>query len=202
MSSVLSAASADLWQLPERLRNLVEAELESGETISWVGQPSGGRFCLQSLPILLFAIPWTAFALFWMIAAAGFRIPNFQQGGDFFPLFGVPFVLIGLTMLSTPYWSARRARRTVYVVTDRRAIIFDGGWGTTIRSFMPGMLRDLQRKQFRDGSGNVIFERGFSTGKNRTTPDVGFLAIRDVQAVEQLVRRMAQKMEPVAGDPR
>jgi hypothetical protein len=40
-----------------------------------------------------------------------------------FPLFGVPFVLIGLGMLAAPYWMRRKAQNTVYALTDKRALI-------------------------------------------------------------------------------
>lgn len=185
--------AGDLWALPEPLRNLVESELHEREAINWVGQPIHRRFVARSLPIVLFGIPWTAFAIFWMAGAAGFKMPNFQQGFDFFPLFGIPFVLIGFGMLSAPLWIAKKARRTVYVLTDRRAILFDGGWSTTIRSFGPERLTDLRRVQRPDGSGDLIFEKSLSydsDGDKRST-DIGFLAIPDVKDVEDRVRRIA-----------
>jgi len=47
----------------------------------------GGRACL-----FLFAVPWTAFAVFWVVMAAA-------TGPWWFALFGVPFVLVGLALL-------------------------------------------------------------------------------------------------------
>ena len=106
--------------IPPELEEKVERELESGERIAWMEQPIPRYFTAMSTGAFLFAIPWTAFALFWICGASGFKLPDFSKGGfSFFPLFGVPFVLIGLGMLSSPWWAHRKALKTVYVITDR-----------------------------------------------------------------------------------
>lgn len=187
--------SVDLWELPVRLRTLIEAELQEGEQIVWIGRPIPHRFGMRSLPIVLFGIPWTAFALFWMAGAAGFKIPDFKHDFDLFPMFGVPFVLVGFGMLSSPFWMMRKARNTVYLLTDRRAILFDGGFSTTIRSFRPDRLTDLRRVQRPDGSGDLVFERRSSFGgeSDQRQTDIGFLAIPEVKTVEDLVRQLVDR---------
>ena len=113
MSRLPTDGARDLWELPDSLRagQPLENELDEGETVVWVGRPSTRRMLWRALPIVLFAIPWTAFAIFWTFGAAGFKVPDFQQGFDFFPLFGIPFILIGLGMFSSPYWVAEVRRR-------------------------------------------------------------------------------------------
>ncbi len=190
----MNTPCVELWQLPRRLQALIEAELQEGEKITWIGTPLTRRFAVRAIPIVLFAIPWTAFSVFWIAGAAGFKIPNFNQPFDLFPLFGVPFLLIGLAMLSAPYWMTRKAKSTAYVLTTARAIVFDGGFSTTIRSFYPDRLTDLRRTQRADGSGDLIFEKTLSydgEGGRRTT-DNGFLAIADVKSVEDLVRHLVR----------
>lgn len=188
----MQTPSTDLWELPSRLQALIEAELNDAEKVTWIGAPIPGRFAMRSIPIVLFGIPWTAFAVFWMAGASRFRIPDFKQAFDLFPLFGIPFVLIGFGMLSSPFWMMRKAKNTAYVLTTARAIIFDGGVSTTIRSFGPDRLTDLRRKQSSDGSGDLIFERklSYDSDGDRQTNDHGFLAISDVKAVEDLVRQL------------
>ncbi len=148
---------------------------------------------IRGVPMMLFGIPFTAFSVFWMVMASGGvgRAPGGVFG--FFPLFGIPFLLVGLAMLLSPLWMLRKARRTVYVVTDQRAIIFDGGGITRIRSFGPDQLGDLQRNQRSDGSGDLIFEQKISYSRNNHRPhttDIGFLAIPEVKRVEDLVREL------------
>ncbi len=86
--------------IPRHFQEQVDRELEPGERVEWIEMPIPRFFTPASTAIFLFAIPWTAFAVFWICGAAGFKLPDFRQGGfELFPLFGVPFVLIGLAML-------------------------------------------------------------------------------------------------------
>ncbi len=183
-----------LWELSTQLQTLIQSELNEGERITWVGTPDPRRFGMRSWPMVLFGIPWTAFALFWMAGAAGFKIPDFKQGFDLFPLFGIPFVLIGVGMLSSPFWMMRKAGKTAYVLTTERAIIFEKKFSMAIRSFEPAQLRNLRRTQWGDGAGDLIFERQLSVDSNqqRQQTDIGFLAIPDVKNVETLVRDLAE----------
>ena len=112
-----------------------------------------------------------------------------------FALWGVPFILIGLGMLSSPYWMLRRAKRMAYVLTDRRAIILSFGWrsSASVRSFEPSGLTDLQRRERADGSGDLIFTTDVSSRGRNTSAAVGFVAIQNVKEVEDRVRRLAQE---------
>src|SRR3712207_4913094 len=115
--------------LPEEIDNRVRSELRDREHLVWAGQPRPSRVMRSAIPIVLFGIPWTAFAIFWMVVASGMLFGGFGGGGpgpfgaffSCFPLFGLPFVLVGLGMLSSPFWMYRRAKRTCYAVTDQRA---------------------------------------------------------------------------------
>jgi hypothetical protein len=180
--------------LPYELRQMVETELNDNENLLWAGQPKPGRMAIKSLPIAIFAIPFTAFSVFWMFGASGFKIPDFSQGGfAFFPLFGLPFLFVGLGMFSSPLWRMRAAKRTIYVITDKRAIIFDGGFKTNIRSFTANQLQDLSRKQRRDGSGDIVFKREISynnQGNNMPVKEIGFLGIDNVKDVEDKIREI------------
>ena len=95
--------------LPRRMRDAVTREFQ-GEAIRWVGRPSARRVFTRSLAIWLFAIPWTAFSIGWEWAALGGWLsgkPSPSSAhtlfGIVFPLFGLPFVLVGLGMMATPF---------------------------------------------------------------------------------------------------
>jgi len=182
--------------LPYELRQMVEAELNDDENLLWTGQPKPGRMAIKALPVTLLAIPFTAFAVFWMCGASGFKMPDFSKGGfSFFPLFGLPFLFVGLGMLSSPLWKMRMAKRTIYVLTDKRAIIFAGGWKINIRSFSADQLQDLSRKQHANGSGDIVFKKEISynnQGNNMPVKEIGFLGIDNVKEVEDKIREVAK----------
>lgn len=171
-------------------------ELRSGERIVWMDQPIPGRMARSSIGLVIFGIPWTAFAVFWIVMAMK-GVSKSKEAGPvwLFPLFGLPFVLIGMVLLSSPYWMRRKAQRVAYVLTDRRAIIFEGGWrrSFSVRSFEPSALDELHRKQFNDGSGDLVFARDIRRGSKgrQYNVDVGFLGVRDVKSVEEMVRALA-----------
>lgn len=57
--------------IPRELSALVERELDPGERVVWTGLPLPGRFARRAWGMVIFGIPWTAFALFWIAGASG-----------------------------------------------------------------------------------------------------------------------------------
>lgn len=114
------------------------------------------------------------------------------------PLFGVPFVLFGVWVITTPARARRLLRNTVYVVTDRRAVIIERGyWGTNAHSFGPEQLAGLRLVERPGGRGDVILSETVyvdSDGDRRAIP-VGFLNIPDARRVEGLVRELSSRPE-------
>lgn len=199
-------------RLPDELDTRVRSELRQGEKLLWVGQPRPGRMARQALPIVLFGIPWTAFALFWMAMASGILIwgdpqPVADQGFQlfrwFFPLFGLPFVLLGLGMLSSPYWLMRRARKTCYAVTTQRAIIWQAGWfgSMEIRSYAPVELNKIRRVEYSNGEGDLIFEdlitvTRFERSSHQNNMKSGFMGISNVKVIEELITKALLSQQP------
>lgn len=190
-----ASIGVDLHSLPTELRGLVQNELDRGEEVVWVDQPDPRAAGKGYLAVQLFAIPWTLFAVFWICGAAGFKVPDFNKGFDLFPLFGIPFVLVGIGMLSAPIWAKKMARKSVYVLTNRRALVFKKQFSSmSIRSFDPDQLHDLERNQRPDGTGDLIFKREV-TGHGDNGPNigsVGFMAIANVKQVEDLVETLVK----------
>ena len=186
------------WETEQRVRE----ELKSGERLLWTAQPICNRAWYPSIPIVLFAIPWTLFSLGLVVAT--FRMTRHVAGSNAsptglmpfaVPLFGLLFVLIGVWMLSTPYWMRRRAQKTVYALTDKRALILSTDWRNRVmvRSIAPEDLSARTRTQRPDGSGTLIFTRltiQVASRHSGTYPvTVGFDNITDVRVVEDLIER-------------
>lgn len=215
---------ADSFSLPQTLQDLLRDEIAPEERVRWVTRPQAGSgFCWMMLPPVLFAVPWTLFSLFWMFGAAGgFDGGPIAQERLLFAAFGIPFVLVGLALLSTPLWIRRQLRKaadnTLYVITDRRAIVFNGGYfgggglalmsgfmlrmmrpGLIVQSFPPDQLRTIERVQRHDGSGDLMFGGAampLQWDRNPLPLRVGFYSIPDVREVERLLKELAAKSEP------
>ncbi len=182
-------------KIPRLIQEKVDRELESGERIEWIDMPLPRFFTPASTGTFLFAIPWTAFSIFWICGASGFEIPDFKEGFDLFPIFGVPFLLIGLAMLSSPLWVYWKAGKSVYLITDRRAITFEGGTSTTIRSYSPEKLQDVFRKEKKDGSGDVMIsvKQWRDSEGDQKLEELGFLRIRNPKEIEQMLKKLAKQ---------
>ncbi len=101
----------DPYSLPDALQSLLRDEIPQGERVKWVGrpQPSSG-FLWITLPLVLFALFDVGFALFWMAGAAGVfdGVGPMRTERLIFAPFGIPFLLIGVAMLTSPLWLRRR----------------------------------------------------------------------------------------------
>ena len=143
------------------------------------------------LPALVFGIPWTGFAIFWVVMASGAR--GVGPIGWVFPLFGVPFVLIGLGMLASPFWAQGRAGQVAYVVTNRRVIFLEPNFptGQKVVSLLPGEFGPLERVERADGSGDLTFAVPLvaHAQANATIVARKFIGVPQVREVESLIRR-------------
>jgi hypothetical protein len=168
--------------LPEPVADILATELEPGEHVVWSGQPLAQKSAKGTIPVVMFGIPWTAFALFWTWGAS--------KGSFMFGLFGVPFVLIGLGMLSSPVWAMRSARGSAYIITNRRALIITKTVnGVSVRTIHTSQMKNLERTQAADGSGNI----SFSLKDNEQS--LSFTAIADVAGVERKLRALVASVE-------
>jgi len=105
--------------LPEQLKN----NLDKDEEIIYFTKPDPKYYLkIKDFAIYFFAIPWTAFSLFW----TGMASMVLKQSIWFFPfpMFGLPFIAIGFFMLATPFLRYKDAKNTVYLITNKRLIIY------------------------------------------------------------------------------
>ena len=190
--------SGDYTTLPSQVRNRVEMELRSGERITWSGQPIPARFVRVSWLIVVFGIFWTAFSILW-VAGAIFVTTRGSTPGPFklFPLFGLPFIAIGIGMLTSPIWLRKKAANMAYVITNQRAFVLSQTWrkATHIQNFSPKDLQSLEHTQYPDGSGDIIFstERWRDSDGDRRARRLGFYAVPNVKTVEEHLRNLAAK---------
>lgn len=173
-----------------------EGLLEPGEEILWQGRPLPGLDPNDFTPAkTLFGLAFTGFALFWtgmawwitgqLDAPLLFRL---------FPLFGLPFILVGLQLLGGgALWRAYVRRYTWYTLSSRRAFI---------ATAVPWLRRRLKSypitpdtRILHDGEtpGNVTF--GYEPGAEHGTPrtPVGFIRIEDPIPVLRLMHQTRKR---------
>ena len=172
--------------------------LDPGERILWTGQPEQGlRFTRQRLFGSFLGLFVLGFALFWTAGASG---GLWMPGGPklegslgwffiIFPLFGLPFIAIGLYATIGHFFHDARIRgRTRYALTNRRALIAVASatrkltsWPIrpeTVIDYQPGQPATihLATDVSRDSDGDITRTR------------VGFDLIADGAQVYRLIR--------------
>lgn len=176
-------------QVSRELQDYIVRTLEPRERVQWADKPIPHFFSRTALSVFLFAIPWTVFSVFW-VAAAAMGVLSEELPGLFllFPLFGVPFVLVGLGMLSAPLLNYRKMARTLYVITNRRVMFIEQGRAIKMQAFWPEGHYDLTRKENRDGSGDLVAQARHTPGAAKLV----LLGIRDVRMAEAYLQPLLQ----------
>jgi len=179
------------------LEMALQRELRRGERVLWRGRPLP-RVAWAALAIWVFAVPWTAFSLFWtaMAFAGVHSIDGLGVLGYAFPLFGTPFIVIGFGMLSVPFVPLFTARRTLLAVTDQRLLRIYLGRRLKTKSVEGGRVGEIERSERSDGSGSlkiVIGSHLDSDGDRRIdTFELG--EVENVMAAEARVRELAERV--------
>lgn len=173
-----------------------------GERLLWQDRPASDIRHTDFLNgRLLFGLAFTAFAVFWITAAAA--MTRASGAFDFFPLFGVPFVLVGLhLMIGAPLWDAYERSRSWYALSDRAAYIATELIGQ--RKLVRYALSEMNSIELEDGErGTVWFRRDISVqssyrgsrtgGSTRSTyfatTRIGFKRIISPRSVHSLILR-------------
>jgi hypothetical protein len=182
--------------------------LDPGERLLWTGQPRPGIY-LEAGDVMMipFSLMWGGFAFFWETMAVRGLLHHprgpFGPGYWIMPLWGVPFVLVGIYMIFGRFLvDAWRRRWVWYGVTDRRALIVERSpIGSTVSVDLRTVGTVTLTTHF-DGCGTITFGSTV-TGRyrrGRNTPAVpAFRHISEAQTVYRIVREVQAGLpgEPV-----
>ena len=174
-----------------------QSELQPGESLYWTGTANPARAAISALPAALFGIPFAGFALFWISQAfrATHMMPKdsqnpFMNGFRVFPLFGLPFLLVGLGIVLAPLWAFLKAGSTVYAVTNQRVMIISGSNNRSVKSLTPADILGVQHNERPDGSGDIlILTNGITRGNNNLTTQVN-ISLSGVPNVKQVAQQV------------
>ncbi|MBR5887869.1 MAG: DUF3592 domain-containing protein [Akkermansia sp.] len=104
-----------------------------------------------------------------------------------------PFWLVALVFLSSPLRYRWRMGRTLYVLTNRRAIVFEQlrMWRSRCICWplFPGLIKKVTKEKVDLGSLIFDYEMRYSFDSRKRVPEpVGFLAVPQPDVVQQLVQ--------------
>jgi hypothetical protein len=176
----------------DALKQELRDALEPGEKLLWSGFPRQGLMLQpQDAFLIPFSLVWGGFAIFWeygVVAGERDMPDQFNLWDKFFVLWGIPFVLFGLYFIFGRFiaGSARRAR-TIYAVTNRRAIILTDFFGHNTRSISLAGLNEINLSKKAGGRGTVTFGpanyvyqvRGWPSTSRNTAPTFESIARAD-----------------------
>lgn len=159
--------------VPRGRRAAINALLEPGETVKWIGIPDLLSTLRTQLVLWWVGLPWTAIALtlyfLGLISAAW-----------------APFLIIpGLAFVAAPVLLTLFADGTVYAITNLRAIIKHDAIGKeeTVSVDFADMDDRLEILPVRPGIGHLYFASGMST-KLSNVDYTGKLAFREIAQPE------------------
>ena len=179
-----------------RLRLALERELRASETVVWHGWQLG-RLEPLSFGIYIFAVPWTAFSVMWTVLASGAAAMSGDDGpgwiGWAFPLFGLPFIAIGLALLARPFVPLFQKGRVLYVVTNERALKLSMGRELAVETVPADRIGLIQRFERRDGSGRLqlAVKIGKDSDGDRQTDYFEIGNVPDVMGAQEALHRIS-----------
>lgn len=142
-------------QMDNELYEQIRHYLHEDEQVLWSGRPCSASKPRISPYLAVFTVFWLGFAVFWTVMATAM--------GGAFGLFGIPFIFIGGTLFyKTFFGNAKMLKNTVYVATDRRALIISNErHGTTCNEYNYSKLKNVNLSEVKGLVGTIRFENGF-----------------------------------------
>ena len=142
--------------MEEQSAREIQGELGLGERLLWAGQPRPGVLFRRSdflmIPMGCFFL---AFSLFWELNALQIPVGN---AGQIFPIFGIPFILVGLYLVVGRFFlDAALRKNTFYGLSNERIILLTRFFGKRLTSLPLERLDEIELEENADGCGSVRF---------------------------------------------
>ncbi|QDV72672.1 hypothetical protein [Botrimarina mediterranea] len=176
--------------LPDALRSIVKSQLDREEQVLWLDQPNEKAYAWRMAGCAAFGVIWCIVSIAALVASF-YSEQDFREGlSVFVTFFGVSFA----GMLA-PLWGYRMARRTVYVVTSRRAACFVARPLFRTKWSLPlGEIYDVQRWTWHDRSGTLHLLENSATLNDEAY--YVFYCVPDVRGVMDLIKRHINQQLP------
>lgn len=160
------------------LRRLRVQSLEDGERVVWQGQPDGVAHMIMWRFLWWIGFPWL------LLTVIAIRNDWIDQAAQ-------PLVMLGVAMVLAPLVTLLQDLQTLYLITDRRALILRTDWGRRTVSQTPFQAMDAEFEilDIGGGAGHLNFASGRSTHSPDTdyTGRYGFRCVRDAPRVRDVL---------------
>jgi len=180
-------------ELSQQLKVRAADKIDANEQILFVAKPEPGHEGQVKAWFLPFAIVWSLFSFVWTGTALASAIATKSPGSWFMALFGVPFVVIGIGMLTTPYISYKRELHTIYALTDKRALVFSNDGVRELVAYDDKHFGPIEPKSYSENRTDVMFRSNLDSESPGVTG--GFWGIeRGDQAIAILQNKWQEKL--------
>lgn len=170
----------------------IKPYLDVNEDILWCDKPYKRIvFTVNDIFTTLFGIVWLSFSIFWVISA--FLVTNEADSSAFniFPLFGLPFVFIGLYLLLFRHIAgAVKRKNMIYALTDKRALIVHSGKRQYVQEYRYENISNIQMKCDDNDIGSIFFLTGainYNRNGRGYASTSGIFGIRDTKKVYKIL---------------
>lgn len=172
-------------------QTVISDQLQYGEKVLWVGKPMPSRVALHNAPMLI----TIAVSMFIIVYAFISRASRGSDRRVFLDtnaqlILIIAFVLAIAFAILGPTLEARRAKSTVYGITNRRVVIITSAKGSEPEVFSCRGLVHMKRRDLSNGRGDLVFTNvvlreveGYYNG----TIYAGLFGVENVEEVERLI---------------
>lgn len=188
--------------------------LDAGEIVRWSGAPPEGLlFRASDVVAIPFSLLWGGFAIFWNVALWFALIVGLSKGGSpsvWEAVWGLAslgvilffgFVFLGLAyyiMIGRFFTDAKERARTLYAITDRRAVIAQvrGRTLRDVRGYELTLGGEVGVRESARGTGSITFgqpDSWFGSSHQQHLAEFTFERIRNVRDVARIVEEIRTK---------
>lgn len=187
-------------------REWVERELPPGEELLLVCKPATTLWKPGYAYRMFFATLWNGF-LYGILGCLIITHITLEEIIEkpailLFFLGLLPFYVIGIGLIISPWWERENDRRTVYVLTNRRAIVLRPSMlrrRPTCRFFLLAHNLIKEVREYGKGRGDIVMDYDEHHGRNGTTlMPKGFLHVDNVRELEYRIHQFLPDAPPPA----
>ena len=181
---MVSDGSTNGFGIDGGLRRALEDVLETGEKILWAERPVAGFFSTETVGRL-------SGGVFWILCLVAMMVFSRLQGArwtDVAPV--LLFMPFGLLLMHAPVARYRRMRRTIYAITERRALTVLNHRKCHVKSYPMKEIRQVRLRERDNGTGDVTIVCGVRFEGLDDAEKDGFYHIRRPAGIARLLESL------------